>query len=77
MVDTSPALAVDPRAGKRETFHRETRAVDLARERFEILQPIELAGRKASRRRRRAHDDFDDGRRQAHDALDGGAQFRR
>ncbi len=68
-------LAIDPRAGEREPFHREARAFDAARPRFEILQPIELPGPEAPCGERRTHDDFDDHRRQSLDLVHGRAQL--
>jgi hypothetical protein len=42
---------------------------DVRAEPLEILQAIELAGMEMPGRRRRAHDHFDDRRRQSDDAL--------
>ena len=47
-------------------------ASQLRAQAFEVLQPIELTGMEMPRRRRRAHDYFDDRRRQTDHLLDAG-----
>ena len=58
------ALAVDPGAGQRKTFHRQARAFDVcAASRSSADDRTAPAG--TPRGQRRAHDDFDDVRRQS------------
>src|SRR5207302_3770562 len=66
------AFRIGPGAGERDPFHRQARAVDDWRVRFEVLQPEELARLEMLRRERRAYDHFDDRRREAIDLMDDG-----
>ena len=74
-------LAIDPRAGQRDAFHQQRRAVtvdlDVRAQPLEILQPVELPGMEVTRRGGRPHDHFDDRRRQPDDPLDARQQLRR
>ena len=75
MVETRPLSRVDPGAGEREALHLHARAGCERRERFEVLQPVELARPELARRERRAHHHFHDVRRQALDPFDGRDQL--
>ena len=72
------ARPVDPGAGQRQPLHRQPgrHAAEPCdwRQRFEVLQAVELPGLKLARRHRRVDDDFDDVRRQALDPFDARAQ---
>ena len=60
-----PAFAIDPGPRQCDPFHRQLDALDLLRERFVILQAIELAGMEIAGGQRRPHHHLDDLMRQA------------
>ena len=68
-------FVIDRGAGERQAFHAEHGVLRARRERFVILQAIELAGQKRAGGDWRAHDHFDDVRREADHVVHGGAQF--
>ncbi|MNC85076.1 hypothetical protein D3C83_06520 [compost metagenome] len=57
-------MRIDPRAGQRQPFHREPRAVGTRTAGFVVLEPVKLAGAETPRGNRRMHHHFhDEGRK--------------
>ena len=75
MVESSPFSRSTDAPVSARPFHAEHRVFGARRERFVILQAIELARLERARGDRRAHDHFDDVRRQPDHIVHHGAQF--
>ncbi len=64
MSEIKPAVAIDPGPGQGDPFHGQLDAIDLLRERFVVLQAIELAGMEIASGQRGTHHHLDDLMRQ-------------
>jgi len=68
-------FTIDGSTGERETLHAKHCVFGSRRQRFEVLQPVELAGKETACGHRGTHHNFHDIRRQADYIFHHGAQL--